>query len=150
MIEGVTIKQLERYPDERGTIMKMQEASDPEFRGFGEIYFSTIYPGVVKGWHMHPHTWLNYCVVHGMIKLVLFDDRPGSPTRGEVQEIYLGDENYILVQIPPAVWNGFKGVGELEAILCDLADHVHDDDVIESLAAHDNGVVPYDWSRKDR
>jgi dTDP-4-dehydrorhamnose 3,5-epimerase len=150
MIEGVTIKQLGRIPDERGKIMKMQEASDPEFRGFGEVYFSTVYPEVVKGWHMHPYTWLNYCVVHGMIKLVLFDDRPESPTRGEVQEIYMGDDNYCLVQIPPAVWNGFKCVGEFESILCDLADRVHADDVAEFLAPHDNGVIPYDWSRKDR
>lgn len=150
MIEGVTIKQLRRIPDERGTIMKMLEATDPEFRGFGEVYFSTVYPGVVKGWHLHPHTWLNYCVVHGIIKLVLFDDRPTSSTRGEVQEVFFGDENYCLVQIPPGVWNGFKGIGDAESILCDLSDHVHAEDVIESLEPHGNGVIPYDWSRRDR
>jgi dTDP-4-dehydrorhamnose 3,5-epimerase len=54
MIEGVIIKELLRIPDERGTIMKMQEASDSEFKGFGEVYFSTVYPGAVKGWHLHP------------------------------------------------------------------------------------------------
>jgi dTDP-4-dehydrorhamnose 3,5-epimerase len=85
-----------------------------------------------------------------MIKLVLFDDRVGSSTRGEVQEIFIGDENYCLVQIPPGVWNGFKGVGENEAILCDVADRIHAEDVVESLAPHGNGVIPYDWSRKDR
>jgi dTDP-4-dehydrorhamnose 3,5-epimerase len=150
MIDGVTIKGLRRIPDERGTIMKMQEVTDPEFRGFGEVYFSTIYPGAVKGWHLHPGTLLNYCVVRGMIKLVLFDDRVDSPTRGEVQEVFMGDEHHCLVQIPPGVWNGFKGIGEIEAIVCDLADHAHADDVHESLAPHDNGVIPYDWSRKDR
>jgi len=150
MIADVVVKPLRRIPDERGTIMKMQESSDPEFKGFGEVYFSTVYPGVVKGWHMHPATWLNYCVVHGMIKLVLFDDRTGSATRGEVQEIFMGDENYCLVQIPPGVWNGFKCVGELEAIVCDLTDKTHAEDSIERLDPHTNERIPYDWSRKDR
>ena len=150
MIQDVTIKPLKRMPDERGTVMKMQESTDPEFKGFGEVYFSTVYPGVVKGWHMHPETWLNYCVVHGMIKLVLFDDRPHSPTRGEIQEIFMGDDHYCLVQIPPGVWNGFKGVGDLEAIVCDLTDKTHADDVIERLEPHGGGPVAYDWSRKDR
>ena len=150
MIEGVTIKPLRRIPDERGTIMKMQESTDPEYKGFGELYFSTIYPEAVKGWHRHPNTWLNYCVVRGIIKLVLFDDRAGSSTRGEIQEVFMGEEEYCLVQIPPGVWNGFKGIGEVEAILCDLTDHVYAEDVVEDLAPHDNGVIPYDWARKDR
>ncbi len=150
MIDGVVIKPLRRIPDERGTIMKMQESCDPEFKGFGEVYFSTVYPGVVKGWHIHEDTWLNYCVVHGMIKLVLFDDREGSATRGEVQEIFMGDDNYSLVQIPPRVWNGFKNIGESEAILCDLTDRTHAEDVIDRLDPHDNDVIAYDWSRKDR
>ena len=150
MIDGVVVKPLRRIPDERGTILKMLEASDPEFKGFGEVYFSTVYPGVVKGWHKHPHTWLHYCVVTGAIKLVLFDDRDGSPTRGELQEVFIGDDNYALVQIPPGVWNAFKGVGTAEAIVCDVTDLTHADDVIERLDPHHNDVIEYDWSRKDR
>lgn len=150
MIEGVTIKPLKRIPDERGTVMKMQESTDGEFKGFGEVYFSTVYPGVVKGWHLHPDTWLNYCVVRGTIRLVIFDDRPDSPTRGLIQEILMGDENYCLVQIPPSVWNGFKGIGEVEAIVCDLTDKPHAADIIERLDPYDNELVDYDWSRKDR
>ncbi|HEY5541321.1 MAG TPA: dTDP-4-dehydrorhamnose 3,5-epimerase family protein [Coriobacteriia bacterium] len=150
MIEGVNIKQLRRIPDERGTIMKMQEASDPEFKGFGEVYFSKVYPGVVKGWHCHPKAWLNFCVVSGTIKLVLFDDRENSSTRGELQEVFVGVDNYCLVQIPPGVWNGFKGAGSVEAIVCDLIDHTHADDHVERLDPHDNDTIPYDWSRKDR
>ena len=60
MIDGVIIKKLRRICDDRGTIMQMQESSNEEFVGFGEIYFSTIYPGVVKGWHLHKKTTLNY------------------------------------------------------------------------------------------
>ena len=81
------------------------------FERFGEIYFSTVYPGVVKGWHIHKRMTLNYAVPVGMVKLVCYDDRADSPTRGEVQELHVGELNYALVTIPPLVWNGFKGEG---------------------------------------
>ena len=100
MIDGVRVVPLKRIPDERGTVMHMLRASDPHFRGFGEIYFSVVYPGVVKGWHLHQRMVLNYAVPHGRIKFVLFDPRPDSATRGQVQELFLGPDHYCLVQVP--------------------------------------------------
>jgi dTDP-4-dehydrorhamnose 3,5-epimerase len=150
MIEGVVIKPLKRICDDRGTIMKMQEATDDEYAGFGEIYFSTVYPGVVKGWHMHLNTILNYAVVSGMIKLVLYDDRENSPTRGELMEIIMGEENYCLVQIPSNVWNGFKGVGTKTAIVADLTNNPHAVDEMVRLDPQNNDIIKYDWSLKFR
>ncbi|MFA5844980.1 MAG: dTDP-4-dehydrorhamnose 3,5-epimerase family protein [Coriobacteriia bacterium] len=150
MIEGVVVKPLARISDERGTILKMQESSDPEYLGFGEVYFSTVYPGVVKGWHLHESNVLNYAVVKGMVKLVLFDDREGSPTRGELMELFIGERDHKLVQIPAMVWNGFKGIGVDEAIVCDVTTLTHGEDVMRRLDPHDNDVIPYDWGRKDR
>lgn len=150
MIEGVIVKALRKIPDDRGTVMKMQQASDPEFKGFGEIYFSTIYPGVIKGWHLHKNAILNYAVIKGMIKLVLFDDREFSKTRGMLQEIYLGDKNYFLVQIPSNVWNGFKCVGMDEAIVADLITVIHDHDEMLRMDPHEKSIIKYDWSVKDR
>lgn len=150
MIDGVVIKQLRRIPDDRGTIMKMQEACDCEFKGFGEIYFSTIYPGIVKGWHLHENAILNYVVVKGMIKLVLFDNRENSKTKGEIQEIYLGDKNFVLVQIPNKIWNGFQCVGNEEAIVADLNTVIHSEDKMLRLDPHNNDVIKYDWTVKDR
>src|ERR1700731_3037206 len=82
-IEGVNVVPLRRIPDERGTVMHMLKRTDPHFTESGEIYFSTIYPGVVKGWHLHHRMALNYACVYGRIKMVLYDDRAGSPTRGK-------------------------------------------------------------------
>ena len=67
MIDGVIIKSLKKICDDRGRIMHMLKKSDPHFRKFGEIYFSTAYPGVIKGWHEHTKMTLNYCVIKGMI-----------------------------------------------------------------------------------
>jgi dTDP-4-dehydrorhamnose 3,5-epimerase len=144
MIDGVLVIPLRRIPDERGTVMHMLKRTDPHFVEFGEIYFSTIYPGVVKGWHKHAEMTLNYACVHGRIKLVLFDDRDGSPTRGEVMEIFLGPDNYSLVQIPPSVWNGFKGMGSETAIVANCSTHPHDPSRSIRLDPFDNDI-PYDW-----
>ena len=90
--------------------MEMMRADDPFFQKFGQSYVSVAYPGVVKGWHLHQRMVLNYAVPHGSIKMVLYDDRDGSRTKGEVQEIFLGEQNHVLVQVPARVWNGFSGV----------------------------------------
>lgn len=144
MIEGVLAIPLKRIPDERGTVLHMLKRTDPHFVEFGEIYFSTIYPGVVKGWHKHAEMTLNYACVHGRIKLVLFDDRDGSPTRGEIMEFFLGPDNYSLIQIPPGVWNGFKGMGDETAIVANCCTHAHDPKRSIRLDPFDNDI-PYDW-----
>lgn len=150
MIEGVIIKSLRKISDDRGTIMKMQENCDSEFKGFGEIYFSTIYPGVVKGWHLHENAVLNYAVIKGMIKLVLFDNRLGSNSKGEIMEIFIGDDNYFMVQIPKRVWNGFQCVGNITAIVADLISVSHNEDEVVRMDPHNNDIIKYDWTIKDR
>lgn len=148
MIQGVKINPLAVIPDERGMIFKMLRCDDPVFQGFGEIYFSTIYPGVVKGWHLHKKMTLNYAAVSGFIKLVLYDDREGSPTKGKLQEIFLGRESYKLVTIPPLVWNGFKGIGTEPAIVANCSTIPHDPLELERLDPFNNHI-PYKWERKD-
>ncbi len=147
LIQDVLVVPLRRIPDERGTVMHMLRADDPHFRGFGEVYFSTIYKDVVKGWHLHRDMTLNYACVSGRIKLVMHDDREGSPTRGVTQEVFLGPDFYVLVQVPPGVWNGFKGMSDPAAIVANCCTHPHDPkaDRTERLDPFDN-PIDYDWS----
>lgn len=149
MIEGVEITPLKQIPDERGKVMHMLRRDLPVFREFGEIYFSTVYPGAIKAWHIHKTMTLNYAVPHGHIKFVLYDDREGSSTRGEVQEVFLGPDNYQLVTVPPLVWNGFKGIGTEAAVVANCATIPHDADEIDRLPAEDPSI-PYDWAIKHR
>ncbi len=144
MIDGVQIIPLRQIPDERGKIMHMLRNDAPHFSQFGEIYFSVVHPGVIKGWHIHTRMTLNYAVVHGKIKLVLYDDREGSSTRGKLQEIFLGDGNYSLVVIPPMVWNGFKGAGTIDAIVANCSDIPHDPEEIKRMDPFDPSI-PYTW-----
>lgn len=149
MINGVLIKTLKQIPDERGKIMHMLRADDPHFTKFGEIYFSVVYPDVIKGWHLHNRMTLNYAVVSGMIKLVLYDAREESPTRGEIQELFIGEDNYVLVQIPPGIHNGFKGIGVKPAIVANCSDIPHDPQEILRIDPFSNDI-PYDWNLKHR
>lgn len=145
MIHDVCIHPLKQIVDGRGKIMHMLRADDLGFSGFGEIYFSGVHPGVVKGWHIHKRMVLNYAVPHGQIKLVLYDDRPESPSRGKIQEILLGQpDHYARVTIPPRVWNGFQGFGTEMAIVANCASIPHDPDEIDRLDPH-HSSIPYRW-----
>jgi dTDP-4-dehydrorhamnose 3,5-epimerase len=149
MIKDVLIKPLKQISDERGKVMHMMRSDDPDFEKFGEIYFSIVYPGIVKGWHLHTKMTLNYAVVSGMIKLVLYDARENSPTRGELQELFIGEDNYVLVRVPPGVYNGFKGIGITPAIVANCADIPHDPEEIKRIDPFTNDI-PYDWTLKNR
>src|SRR5947209_17024448 len=104
MIHGVEVKPLRQISDERGKVMHMLRCDAPHFEKFGEIYFSCVWPGAIKGWHLHKLMTLNYAVPCGHIKFVLYDERAESRTRGELTELYLGESNYALVTVPPGVW----------------------------------------------
>ena len=144
-IHDVTVTPLRTIPDERGAVRHMLREDDEAFDRFGEIYFSLVHPGAIKGWHLHRRMTLNYAVPTGMIKLVCYDDRDDSPTCGAVQEIFLGDLNYALVTIPPFVWNGFKGIGGAPALVANCATTPHDPAEIERRDPFDDSV-PYDWA----
>lgn len=146
MIEGVVLKDLNVLSDERGKVMRMLRCDDEHFEKFGEIYFSIVYPGKVKGWHLHKRMIQHYAVPEGMIKLVLYDDRQDSPTKGKLTELFVGENNYILVKIPPGVWNGFRGEGDKPALIANCATIPHDAEEIVRLDPWSK-KIPYDWDK---
>lgn len=143
-IDGVNLVPLKQFSDERGKIMHMLKATDPHFKSFAEIHFSVAYPGVVKGWHRRPSTSSNVVIVHGKVKWVLFDQRENSPTKGELMEIFLGEDNYLLLQIPSDVTSGYKTIGLEKSIVANCTDEVH---VNENKINIDpfNNDIPYKW-----
>jgi dTDP-4-dehydrorhamnose 3,5-epimerase len=143
-IDGVIVTPLARIADERGTILHMLRADDPHFLGFGEIYFSTVYLGVIKGWHIHREKTLNFAVPVGRIKLVLYDDRPESATRGILEEHFIGEDNYVLVTVPPGVCSGLKVIGTGAAVVANCATLPHDPSEIDRIDPFDPSI-PYDW-----
>jgi len=151
MIDGVTTKKLKAIPDERGYVMELLRADDDIFRKFGQCYLTTAYPGVVKAWHAHKLQTDYFTCISGMMKLVLYDAREDSPTRGELNEFFLGVHNPELVVIPPGVMHGFKCISDTEAMVINCPTEPYNPDAPDEqrVDAH-SADIPYDWARKDR
>jgi len=151
VIDGVRVKRLNVICDERGRLMEMIRCDDPEFfTRFGQVYMTTAYPDVVKGWHYHLKQDDYFAVVKGMIKLVLYDRRSKSPTYGEIQQFFLGEHNPLLVRIPCEVAHGFKGIGREEAIIVNLVTEPYNYQAPDEYRIDPHsGEIPYDWTRKD-
>lgn len=143
-IQDVIITDLKVINDKEGTVLHMLRCDDPVFSKFGEIYFSKILPGAVKAWRLHKEMTLNLAVPVGKAKLVLYDNRIGSKTKGVVEEIVLSEENYKLITVPPLIWFGFKAVGKEIAFLANCATIPHDPSEMERLDPFSN-KIPYRW-----
>lgn len=150
MIDGVHVKQLKVIPDERGFLYEMLRCDDPFFQRFGQCYLTAVYPGVVKGWHWHRLQTDHFVCVKGMAKVVLYDRREGSATRGEINEFFLGERNPILLVIPNGVLHGMKGIGTETAMIVNTPTHPYQHQAPDEYRVdpHANDI-PYDWDRVD-
>jgi len=148
LIKGVKVIKLKQIKDERGKIMHMLKRTDKHFLKFGEIYFSTAWPGAIKAWHIHTKMTLNNVVISGNAKLVIVDIRKNSKTKNMINEFFLGEDNYILVQIPPGLANGYKAYGDKQCILANCATHPHEKNEIMRIDPF-NSKISYDWNLKN-
>ena len=147
-IDGVVVLPRRKIPDERGTILhgvRQEELLNP----FGEVYFKKLYPGGVNGWHVHEKLVLNYLCLVGMLKLVLYDLRPDSPTFEHLQELFIGEDNHCLVHIPPGIANGSKSLTAPYALMCNVASMPHDPSIRYRRIDPHGGEIPYSWERRD-
>ncbi len=150
LIEGVVIKKLRVIPDERGRLIEVLRSDENDFIKFGQLYVTTAYPGVVKAWHYHKIQYDFFAVIKGMMKIVLYDARENSSTKGLINEFFFGIYNPCLIKIPPLVYHGFKCISEDEAIVVNCPTEVYNYNEPDEyrLDPHKNNI-PYDWSRKD-
>jgi dTDP-4-dehydrorhamnose 3,5-epimerase len=150
MIKDVEVKRLKLIPDERGRLMEILRCDEDIFTKFGQVYLTTTYPGVVKAWHFHKKQDDFIICVKGMLKLVLYDDRAGSATKGEVNQFFIGDYNPTLVKVPRTVYHGWKCISTEEALVINVPTEAYDPKEPDEyrLDAHKNDI-PYDWERKD-
>jgi dTDP-4-dehydrorhamnose 3,5-epimerase len=145
-ISGVVVNELKLLPNDRGRLMEIQRADEPGFPGFGQAYMTSTYDGVVKAWYRHETQVDQIVVLTGLLKLVLYDDRDGSPTKGVIQEVVLGELAPRLVRIPPGVWHGFQAIGGHEAFTLHLNTVPYDPArPDEERLPPDSDLIPYRW-----
>lgn len=146
LIQGAQVKRLRLIADERGFLMEMLRSDWPEFSRFAQSYVTCCYPGVYKAWHYHRKQWDHFVCVHGMAKVVLYDPREDSPTRGLVSEFHIGNLNPVLLKIPPLVYHGFTAEGGRPALIVnhptELYNYAEPD---EYRLPHDDPSIPYEW-----
>ena len=148
MIEGVKVKKLRIIPDNRGRLMEILRCDDEAFSAFGQVYMTTAYPGIIKAWHYHKIQDDNFTCVSGKVKLVLYDSREDSPTRGEINEFYISLEDPKLVHIPSYVYHGIKCVSDTEAVVINTITKPYNHyDPDECRIDHDDKGVGYDWNK---
>lgn len=150
MIDGVCVKKLKVIPDERGRLMEILRADDECFQKFGQVYMTTVRPGIIKAWHYHKKQTDNFACVRGLVKVALYDNRKDSKTHKEINEFFMGEHNPVLIKIPPNVYHGFKGASDEESIIINIPTEMYNrENPDEFRTAPDSGEIPYDWARKD-
>ena len=145
MIEGVEIKELVTHTDERGFFREIIRVTDEFFgEGFGQFSHSMMFPGVAKAWHIHKTQVDWWYVPVGNIKVGLHDKRADSPTRGETQVVFMG-ENYggKALRIPPGVAHGCKVLGETAHLLY-ITSKIYDP-AEEGRIAYNDEEIGFDW-----
>jgi dTDP-4-dehydrorhamnose 3,5-epimerase len=146
MIQGVESKQLTKHADERGFLMELLRSDDSIFTKFGQCYIAMNYPGVVRAWHWHEKQDDFFMVAKGMIKVGLCDMREGSPTRGQVNEFYLGENNNILLKIPVGVAHGYKTIGVEPSLLINFPSEVYNrEEPDEYRLPWNTDQIPFNW-----
>ena len=122
MIQGVIIKKLNKYKDERGWLAEIYREDEDRFEpAMG--YISVTKPGVIRGPHEHVHQ--SDCFVFvgpGSFELHLWDRRENSKTNGEHVKITVGENNPTMVIVPPGVVHGYKCVSDCDAWCVNLPD----------------------------
>jgi len=152
LINGVKTKALRLVPDDRGWLMEILRSDDVDiFEKFGQVYITICYPGVIKAWHYHKVQSDNMAVVQGNGKIVLYDPRDDSPTKGMVNEFFPGERNPLLIKIPPLVYHGFTTAGREPTAIVNCPTELYDrGSPDEERLPFDSPDVPYDWKIKSR
>jgi dTDP-4-dehydrorhamnose 3,5-epimerase len=144
-IAGVTIVPLRVIADDRGAVLHMLRCDADDFTAFGECYFSEVAPTAVKAWKKHLAQTQNLAVPVGRIRLVIFDERAKSPTKGNILVVELGrPDAYQRVTIPPGLWYGFSCISESPALIANCADQPHSKSESVVLDVADT-LIPYSW-----
>jgi dTDP-4-dehydrorhamnose 3,5-epimerase len=144
MIQGIKIFPLKQISLEKGDVWHGLKNSDEGFEGFGEVYFSNVNPGQIKGWKKHLETTLNLIVLKGEIEFVFYDDRIDSETNGTFFSVIASEvkEKYARVSVSPGIWMAFRCLSKEQALLMDVIDQPHSDN--ESLRK-ELEEINYNW-----
>ncbi|WP_324716139.1 dTDP-4-dehydrorhamnose 3,5-epimerase family protein [Carboxydochorda subterranea] len=151
MIEGVKVKHLVRHCDDRGFFQEILRDDEGLLRRFGQLSMSKTYPGVIKAFHWHERQDDLWFFPAGNVQVVLHDLRESSPTKGETNVFYMGEDNPMLLLIPAGVAHGYRTLGEKPAVIVYVTTESYDPDhPDEKRIPYDDPSIGFDWRTKMR
>lgn len=127
-IKGVLTAKLAKNVDQRGWLAELWRTDDVARAG-GPLpvmcYVSRTEGGVCRGPHEH-RDQTDYFVFlgPGNFKLLLWDNRPGSPTYKEFIKLFVGEDSPAVVTVPPGVVHGYKCVSSTPGVVINFADRL--------------------------
>ena len=142
-IDGLSLKRLKKIPHPKGEILHALKKGEDSFLKFGEAYFTNINPGEIKGWKKHNKLISNLIVPIGEVTFVIYDDRKFSKSYNKFNQICLSYKNYKRLTVDEGLWLGFKGTGNKQNLILNIASLEHDQN--ESVD-QELSCIPFDWS----
>ena len=150
-IHDVVIKPLVTHSDDRGYFREILRDDDELLRRFGQTSITKSYPGVIKAFHWHQDQDDLWYVADGMARVVLYDRREDSPTRGETQVIYAGEDNPVLIYIPTGVAHGYQVLGSKPVVVFyHVTKSYNPAEPDEMRIPFDDPEIGFDWSIQNR
>lgn len=149
-IHGVTIHHPTTHQDERGTLCEIYSRSwNFDNVPLVHAYLVTVRPGKVKGWAIHDVQIDRYFFVSGVLKLVLYDPRDGSPTKGMINELCFSELNRGLVSVPPGIFHAVENVGQIDGLMFNIPSQPYNYEAPDKrLLPLENDVIPYSFALK--
>jgi len=151
MIDGVAVKQMKRWCDDRGFFSEVIKFGEETFHEVKQTSYTETFPGVIKAFHWHKKQWDVWFVLRGMAQVVLYDCRDDSKTKGETQIIVCGEDNPVLISIPPGVAHGYRVLGqERVGLLYHTSEAYNPQEPDEFRISFDDPQINFDWTTKNR
>ncbi|WP_457936358.1 dTDP-4-dehydrorhamnose 3,5-epimerase family protein [Mesorhizobium sp. 10J20-29] len=125
-IEGVVFRPVRPVPHEDGHVAEVARQDWEEITApIVQVHTTTTYAGRIRAWGLHQVSTDRLFVVSGLVKIVVFDGRNGSPTQGRINEFTVSEKNPGLLTIAPNLYHGWKNIGVTEAIIINMPDRMY-------------------------
>jgi len=147
-IDGVHVHDAIHVPYDRGVLTEMYRPDwDRSAAPVLHVHQVRMFPGTVSAWHLHRQTTDRLVVSLGHFRIVLYDDREGSPTAGRVNEIFAADCRPVLIVIPPRVWHGIENLAVTDSLYLNFASQPYDYASPDHFRLPaDSARIPYSWT----
>ncbi|MFN7915310.1 MAG: hypothetical protein U0Q55_08215 [Vicinamibacterales bacterium] len=149
LIDGLVIKEVRSVPKGNGVLTEVYRRDwQLDEAPVQQVFEVRLVPGGISAWHAHAHTTDRLFITGGLARLVFYDNRDNSPTKGLVTELKFGEHRPALVVVPPRIWHGIQNIGADTLRILNLVDRAYDYEAPDHWRVRpDSPDIPYAFPR---